>query len=565
MTARWIHGFAWALVAATFLLIVAGASVTSNRAGLAVPDWPGTYDHPLWRFPLHKMVGGIFYEHGHRLIASGVGLMTTALTLWIFFTEKQRPWLRKLALAALATVLGQGLLGGLTVKLLLPASISIAHAALAQAFFCITVALALVTGARWNRAAEVPASKLQAGLALATTVAVYLQLILGAAVRHSERGILAHIAGALAVTLLAVLLVRQRPVPRAATALGLLIIVQLALGLLTLYTRQPKLAPGQPSPMQIWLPTAHLAVGALILAVSFALTLRWFRGTTLNAPLAAYLEMIKPRIVSMVLVTTGLGFFLGGWQAGVWPVLLMTLLGVGAATAGAAVLNNYLDRDVDAKMTRTRTRALPAGLVAPAQALALGVTLVLVGVLALVWAVNLLTGFLVLLAAFLYVLVYTPLKRVSWWNTTIGAIPGALPPMCGWAAASGELSTGAWVLFVILFLWQHPHFFAIAWMFREDYRQADLKMLPVVDPTGARTFRQTLIYSLLLVAGAALPYSCGLAGTWYLAGSLALGAGLLGVAVAFIRSAGFANARRLLKASIIYLPLLVVLMVLDRL
>jgi protoheme IX farnesyltransferase len=562
---RWLHRFAWLLVVATFFLIVAGASVTSNRAGLAVPDWPATYEHHLWRFPLEKMVGGIFYEHGHRLIASIVGLMTTALTLWIFFTEKQRPWLRKLAIAALAGVILQGLLGGLTVKLLLPPSVSIAHAALAQAFFCVTVALALVTGARWETGDKPAHSKLLTGLALALTAAVYIQLILGASIRHSERGLLAHIAGALGVALVAVLLVRQRPLPRAAEVLGLLLIVQLALGLLTLYTRQPKLAPGQLSPVQVWLPTLHLATGALILATSFALTLRLFWGATVRAPLGAYLEMAKPRIVSLVLVTTGLGFFLGGQTGHAWPLLLVTLLGVGAATGGAAVLNNYLDRDVDAKMARTRNRALPTGRVAPAQALAFGVTLVLVGVLALVWAVNLLTGFLVLLAAFLYVLVYTPLKRMSWFNTTIGAIPGALPPMCGWAAATGELTTGAWVLFAILFLWQHPHFFAIAWMFKEDYRQAGLKMLPVVDPSGRRTFRQTILYSVLLLAGAALPYGCGLAGPWYLAGSFLLGGALLAVAVRFIRSRSYLDARRLLKASVIYLPLLVVLMVLDRL
>src|SRR5262249_10462415 len=156
-----------------------------------------------------------------------------------------------------------------------------------------------------------------------------------------------------------------------------------------------------------------------------------------------YLELTKPRILVMVLVTTTLGFLLGDGSRSP-EVLFLTLLGVGSATGGAAALNNYLERDFDAKMARTRGRALPAGLVEPLRALAFGVSLVLSGVILLVWAANLLTGFLVLLAAFLYVLVYTPLKRITWWNTTFGAIPGAIPPIAGWAAATGHIGSGAW-------------------------------------------------------------------------------------------------------------------------
>src|SRR5215470_2813459 len=204
-----------------------------------------------------------------------------------------------------------------------------------------------------------------------------------------------------------------------------------------------------------------------------------------------YFELTKPRILVMVLVTTALGFLLGSADHGSFALLLLTLLGVGAATGGAAVLNNYLERDFDAKMARTRGRALPAGLIEPSRALSFGVGLVLTGVLLLTVTVNLLNGFLVLLAAFLYVLVYTPLKRVTWLSTTFGAIPGAIPPMAGWAAATGRLDPGAWALFAILFAWQHPHFFAIAWMFREDYRSAGFKILPAIEPTGLRTVRLT--------------------------------------------------------------------------
>src|SRR5207249_1545476 len=173
MTSRWLHRFACLLAAATFLLIIAGASVTSNRAGLAVPDWPETYLQPMWRFPLHKMVGGIFYEHGHRLLASAVGLLTTALALWTFFGQRDR-LVRRLGIAALAVVLLQGLLGGLTVKFLLPPPVSIAHAALAQAFFCIAIALAMVT----SNFRPMESSGPTRGLGLAMTIAVYVQLIL---------------------------------------------------------------------------------------------------------------------------------------------------------------------------------------------------------------------------------------------------------------------------------------------------------------------------------------------------------------------------------------------------
>jgi protoheme IX farnesyltransferase len=526
----------------------------------------------MFRFPVAHMVGGIFYEHGHRLIASIVGLLTTGLALWTFFGQRDR-LIRRLGIAALAAVLAQGLLGGLTVKFFLPPPVSIAHAALAQAFFCVTIALALVTSRRWPEpATESSRARPLQWLAVATTVAVYGQLILGATIRHAERAVLAHILGAIVVFMTAgtaVLAiapsVKRRDFIGPALALVALVLAQLWLGAWTLAVRVPKAAHGQLDPVQVLVPTLHLAVGALILAASFVLTLKGFRflkpaTPTQRVGVGPFVEMIKPRIVAMVLVTTTLGFFLGH---GAWPVLLLTLAGVGCTTAGAAVLNNYLERDVDAKMERTRRRALPAGIVLPEHALALGVSLVLAGVIVLARGVNLLAAFLVLLAAFLYVVVYTPMKRLTWLNTTFGAIPGAIPPLAGWAAATGRLDTGAWVLFAILFAWQHPHFFAIAWMFREDYRRADLKMLPVVEPTGASTFRQTLLFSVLLLGVSLLPSVIGMTGRVYLCGALVMGLALLGVGVWFAAAQSHADARRLLKASVVYLPLLLLLIIAD--
>jgi len=279
--------------------------------------------------------------------------------------------------------------------------------------------------------------------------------------------------------------------------------------------------------------------------------------------IALYLELAKPRILLMVLVTTSLGFFLGARGIDSVLHLCLTLLGVGCATGGAAMLNNYLERDLDAKMVRTRGRALPAGLVEPHRALTLGVGLVLFGVLLLAWKVNLLTGFLVLLAGFLYVLVYTPLKRITWLNTSFGAIPGAIPPMAGWVAATDRLDPGAWVLFAILFAWQHPHFYAIAWIFREDYRAAGFKMLPVVEPSGKRMFRQTILFSILLLAVSLLPTVVGVTGKSYFCGALLGGAFILLVAIRFARERELVDARLLLKATILYLPALLLLITLD--
>jgi protoheme IX farnesyltransferase len=276
-----------------------------------------------------------------------------------------------------------------------------------------------------------------------------------------------------------------------------------------------------------------------------------------------YFGLMKPRILLMVLVTTTLGFLLGGGSRGSLALFFLTLLGVGGATGGAAVLNNYLERGFDAKMVRTRGRALPAGLIEPLRALMLGVSLVLVGVLALVWAANLLTGFLVLLAAFLYVLVYTPLKRITWLNTTFGAIPGAIPPMAGWAAATGHVGGGAWALFAILFAWQHPHFFAIAWMYRDDYREAGFKMLPSIEPSGFRTVRLTVAFSLILLGVSLVPTLIGMAGWTYFGGTLLIGLLMLLAALGFARDRSLGNARQLLKASVLYLPLLLGFILLD--
>jgi len=279
--------------------------------------------------------------------------------------------------------------------------------------------------------------------------------------------------------------------------------------------------------------------------------------------LEAFRELVKPRIVTMVLVTTAIGYFLGGHGIhAVWN-LIVTIIGTGLAAGGAAALNNYLERDSDAFMPRTRNRVLPSGQIAPELALAFGILMVLSGVSLLAWLVNLLAAFLVLLTAFLYVLVYTPLKKMTWFNTPIGAIPGALPPMVGWAAAAGELSAGAWILFAILFIWQHPHFYAIAWIFRDDYRQAGFKMLSVIDPSGRRVFRQAIGFSILLLPVSMSLSWLGITGSIYMFGAIVAGAGMLAACVILWDVQSTAAARRVLMASVLYLPVLLALIVID--
>lgn len=291
------------------------------------------------------------------------------------------------------------------------------------------------------------------------------------------------------------------------------------------------------------------------------------RALPLSVRLADLAEMTKPGITLMVALTAGLGFLLaGGDRQQGFPALLLlhALLGTGLVSAGASALNHVLERETDALMRRTANRPLPAGRMDPDVALLFGVALGISGLVYLAFAVNVLTSLLGAVALAGYVFVYTPLKRVSSLATIVGAVPGAIPPMMGWSAATGELGPGAWVLFGILFFWQMPHFLAIAWLCRDDYANAGFPMLPVIDPAGDRTARQVVLYGAALVPVSLAPAALGLLGPAYFAGSLALGLAYLGFGVAFARSRSTSGARRLMLASILYLPAVLLVMLVDR-
>lgn len=275
------------------------------------------------------------------------------------------------------------------------------------------------------------------------------------------------------------------------------------------------------------------------------------------------LSTTKPRIGVMVLISTALGYYLARGSLTPPSVFWSALLGTFFSCAGAAALNAYFERETDKLMDRTKNRALPQGRIDPAFVLLCGVLSILAGVIILAAFVNLLTAFLALLTAFLYVLVYTPLKRITWLNTTVGAIPGALPIMGGWSAAANSIDSGAWILFAIMFIWQHPHFYAIAWLYKEDYRKAGMQMLPVVDESGRSTLVQILLWSMLLIPVSLLPIVFEMASETYLFGALFGGTLMLYYAISFSMKRNMGTARNLLRATLVYLPLILSLVVID--
>jgi heme o synthase len=280
--------------------------------------------------------------------------------------------------------------------------------------------------------------------------------------------------------------------------------------------------------------------------------------------MGVFTDLFKARLTTLVLLTTLVGFYVGWTGAMNYALLFHTLLGTALLASGAAALNQWLEREHDARMRRTCNRPLPSGRLQADTVLLLGTGVSAAGLLWLAMTVNLLCAVLGILTLGSYLFIYTPLKRRTHLNTIVGAVPGALPPLMGWVAASGEITLAGWALFAILFFWQMPHFLAIAWLYREDYDQAGFVMLPSVDPDGRRTASQAISHTLGLLPASLSPFVLQLAGPLYLVGALLLGGFFLWRAVQFSRALDEVQARRLFYASIIYLPALLGLMVLDK-
>jgi protoheme IX farnesyltransferase len=280
--------------------------------------------------------------------------------------------------------------------------------------------------------------------------------------------------------------------------------------------------------------------------------------------IADLFELVKARLTALVLLTTAVGFYLGSGSSVDYAALFRVVFGTAAAAAGAAALNQWWERKADALMNRTRTRPVPAGRMRPSEALTFGLVLSIFGVAYLALACNQLSAVLAAITITIYIFGYTPLKRASTANTIVGAIPGAIPPVIGWAAARGAIEAGAGSLFAILLLWQLPHFFAIAWMYREDYSRAGFRMISSDDISGERSASQSVFFCILLLILGGLPAFVGIVTFAYLAIELVLGGLFIAVAMRFLRLRTREAARLLFITSIVYLPLLLAALVLTK-
>jgi len=586
----WLRRFTKFVAASTLFLIFAGAMVTSTGSGLAVPDWPLSYG-----MLMPPMVGGIFYEHGHRMIAATVGLLTVLQAVWLQISARKR-FLKVLGWCSVGAVIAQGVLGGLTVLFLLPPAISIAHAGLAEIFLCLNVSVAFFASQSFARMRAMEKGDAPIAGATALVLIVYAQILIGALMRHLGAGLAiptfplplvppsgtlavlvnyAHRIGALvvAITIVALFIRMLRfdvrhPLRQLATLLLLVVGVQILLGGYTIWSaKQPVIT------------SLHVVTGALTLALSLmlALTARvvgWTSGRVLLSRAAGegspgtrsfaslrmmmkdYLELSKARIVAMVLITTAAGYVFGAPHIRLL-LLINTLIGTALVAAGTNALNQYVERDLDAKMRRTSRRPLPGGRISPRAALVFSTAISIVGTAYLALFVNGLTAALGALTLITYIFVYTPLKRVSPSCTVIGAVPGAIPPLMGWTAATGALSLGGWIAFGIVFLWQLPHFMAISWIYREDYGRAGFAMLSVRDEDGSATARQALFYSVALLGLSIFAFPHARIAAILAAGMLVAGS------IVFLRDRTPKTARQLFMTSNVYLVVAMLLLVVS--
>lgn len=281
--------------------------------------------------------------------------------------------------------------------------------------------------------------------------------------------------------------------------------------------------------------------------------------------IADFVALTKPRLNSLVVVTVGLGYYLGAGGHQIEPSMLFhTVVGAALVAGGAAAFNQVAERDFDELMDRTRQRPLPVGRLMPTEARLFAFVLSAVGIFQLAYVTNWIAAFVALTTLVSYVAIYTPLKRRTSWATLVGAVPGALPPLIGWAAAAGSVTVEAWVLFGIVFLWQLPHFYALAWLYRNDFRRAGLPLLAVIDPSGRRTSTHALLYTIALLPMSLVAALVGLGGIVYVACASLLGIGFIVVAARFVAQHSTDRARALFRTSLIYLPLLWGLLVAER-
>lgn len=287
------------------------------------------------------------------------------------------------------------------------------------------------------------------------------------------------------------------------------------------------------------------------------------KATGVRDRFASYVELTKPRIAFMLVLTSAAGFYLGSPQGFDFALFGHAMAGIALLAFGVATLNQYIERRTDALMDRTAGRPLPANRLSPTEALVFGLVLTAAAEIYMYFAVNPLTAGLGLIVVVGYVLLYTPLKTRTSASTAIGAVPGAMPPLMGWTAAAGSISLGAWALFALLFLWQFPHFMAIACMYKEQYAKAGIKMLPTLEKDGKITARQIVLFTVLMVPVSLAPFFVGITGIYYLIGASLLGIWFLWTSIQAARAKTAESSRRLLLVSVLYLPVVFALMVFN--
>jgi len=575
---------------ATYVLIVLGGVVRATGSGLACPDWPLCQGRLI---PV--LAGPVLIEYGHRLVASLVGLLTLAVAVRTWRLRDARA-LRGLSILALLLVGVQIVLGGLTVRSELSQWLVVAHLGTAMAFFATLIVLATLAVVGVN---GVPGGDVRfRRLAVLTAIATYILVLLGGYVSASGAGLAcpdwplctgellpplrgavgAHVVHRLAAALVSVLIIattfaayriQRRPLLQATSAIAVgLLILQVLLGALNIEYR---LAPG--------VTTAHLANAAALFATLIILAVLATRipaplraeGTVLAGPaqtrmarILDYVSLTKPRIVVLLLVTTAAAMLVAAPGVISPWVVLSTLVGGALASGSAGAINQVLERDIDALMARTRRRPVAAGRVDPPFAFAFAVVLGALAFAILASLVNLLSAVLAMFGLLFYVFIYTVwLKRATPQNIVIGGAAGAVPPLVGWAAATGRVELPAVLLFLIVFLWTPPHFWALSLYRRDDYARAHVPMLPVVAGEN-ETRRQIVIYSLLMVATTLLLYPVGSMGWLYVSVAAALGGVFLWQAVHVRRTQTAKSAMGLFSYSIVYLALLFAAMVVDR-
>lgn len=578
-----------ATTVATYFLIVLGGVVRATGSGLACPDWP--LCDGRW---IPQLAGPMLIEYSHRLVASVVGFLTLAIAVQTWRLWEARA-LRGLSTLALLLVGVQIILGGLTVQSELSQWVVVAHLGTAMAFFATLIVLATlaVVGAKSVPGRDVRFRR----LAVFTAIATYMLVLLGGYVSASGAGLACpdwplctgellpplrgavgvHVVHRFAAALVSVLIIAttfaayrlwRRPLLQATSAIAVsLLILQVFIGALNIEYR---LAPG--------VTTAHLANAAALFATLIVLAVLASRVYESFAPhpeplspkgrgvarILDYVSLTKPRIVVLLLVTTGAAMLVAAPGVVSPWVMLSTLVGGALASGSAGAINQILERDIDALMARTRRRPMAAGRIDPPFAFAFAVVLGALAFAILASLVNLLSAVLAMLGLLFYVFIYTVwLKRATPQNIVIGGAAGAVPPLVGWAAATGRVEFPAVLLFLIVFLWTPPHFWALSLYRLEDYARAHVPMLPVVAGEH-ETRRQIVIYSVLLVSTTMLLYPIGSMGWMYVSAAAALGSVFLWRAIHLRRAQTPQSARGLFSYSIVYLALLFAAMVMDR-